>query len=105
MTMHKIAAVNKKQSSTIVSIEKEVRSIDAHKLLSYVFVGTFLRNNSIRMATLLSPNKDQYFLKEGDHFSSDNAVIKEITSKGVIVFDENNKEYFFQFHQKAIKLD
>ncbi len=101
----KIAAVNKNQTSTTVSIEKEVRSIDAHKLLSYVFAGTFLRNNSIRMATLLSPNKDQYFLKEGDHFSSDNAVIKEITSKGLIVFDENNKEYFFQFQQKAVKLD
>ena len=101
----KTAAVSKKQSSTTVSIEKEVRSIDAHKLLSYVFAGTFLRNNSIRMATLLSPNKDQYFLKEGDHFSSDNAVIKEITSKGVIVFDENNKEYFFQFQQKAVMLD
>ena len=57
------------------------------------------------MATLLSPSKDQYFLKVGDRFSSENAVIKEITSKGVIVIDENNKEYFFQLQQKAIKLD
>ena len=101
----KIAAVNKKQSSTIVFIEKEVRSIDTHKLLSYVFTATFFRNNSVHMATLLSPSKDQYFLKVGDRFSSENAVIKEITSKGVIVIDENNKEYFFQLQQKAIKLD
>ena len=105
LTMKKIAAVNKNQSSTIVGIKKEVRSIDTHKLLSYVFTGTFLRNNSVRMATLLSPNKDQYFLKVGDRFSSENAVIKEITSKGVIVIDENSKEYFFQFQQKAVKLD
>ena len=101
----KFAALNKNQTSRTVSVKKEVGSIDTHKLLSYVFTATFFRNNSVHMATLLSPSKDQYFLKVGDRFSSENAVIKEITSKGVIVIDENNKEYFFQFQQKAIKLD
>ena len=43
-------------------------------------------------------------LKEGDHFSSEKAVIDKITSKGVIVIDKNNQEYFFEFMKKGVKL-
>ena len=90
-------------TSTIVSTEKEFKSINTEKLLSYIFTGMFQRNNSPSVS-LLTPNKDQYFLKEGDHFSSEKAIIDKITSKGVIVIDKNNQEYFFEFMKKGVKL-
>ena len=62
-----------------------VSSIEAYKLLSYMFSGTIIRSNKNSKAIIVAPNQDQYVLAVGDYFSSEEAVVKEISSDEVIV--------------------
>ena len=74
----------------------DVSSIEAYKLLSYMFTGTIIRSKKNRKAIILTPNQDQYVLAVGDYFSSEDAIIKEISTEEVIVIDQNAEEYFFK---------
>ena len=73
-----------------------VSSIEAYKLLSYMFSGTIIRSNKNSKAIIVAPNQDQYVLAVGDYFSSEESVVKEINSDEVIVVDQNSEEYFFK---------
>jgi type II secretory pathway component PulC len=80
-----------------------VSSIEAYKLLSYMFSGTIIRSNKNSKAIIVAPNQDQYVLAVGDYFSSEEAVVKEISSDEVIVVDQNSEEYFFKIGRTGKK--
>ena len=80
-----------------------VSSIEAYKLLSYMFSGTIIRSNKNSKAIIVAPNQDQYVLAVGDYFSSEEAVVKEINSDEVIVIDQNAEEYFFKIGRTGKK--
>ena len=80
-----------------------VSSIEAYKLLSYMFSGTIIRSNKNSKAIIVAPNQDQYVLAVGDYFSSEEAVVKEISSDEVIVIDQNAEEYFFKIGRTGKK--
>ena len=80
-----------------------VSSIEAYKLLSYMFSGTIIRSNKNSKAIIVAPNQDQYVLAVGDYFSSEEAVVKEISSDEVIVVDQNAEEYFFKIGRTGKK--
>ena len=80
-----------------------VSSIEAYKLLSYMFSGTIIRSNKNSKAIIVAPNQDQYVLAVGDYFSSEEAVVKKISSDEVIVVDQNAEEYFFKIGRTGKK--
>jgi|TARA_B110000438_G_C15640964_1_gene575286 type II secretory pathway component PulC len=90
------------ENSLIQNIENlesgiaNVSSIEAYKLLNYMFSGTIIRSKNNRKAIIVTPNQDQYVLAVGDYFSSEDAIIKEINADEVIVIDQNAEEYFFK---------
>ena len=58
------------QLETLEEVVPDASSIDAYRLLSYIFTGVLIRSTSNRKAIVVAPSGDQYVLSVGDFFSN-----------------------------------
>ena len=91
------------QLETLEEAVPDASSIDAYRLLSYIFTGVLIRSESNRKAIVLAPSKDQYVLSIGDFFSSEDAVVRSIEADKIIVTDNKGEEYLFAIGRKGKK--
>ena len=93
------------QLETLEEVVPDASSIDAYRLLSYIFTGVLIRSTSNRKAIVVAPSGDQYVLSVGDFFSNEDAVIRSINTTKIIVNNNNGEEYIFQIGRKGKKKD